>query len=530
MLTAIKKYRYPIILAGLFLLQFIFINPIGEFPLNDDWVHTDTIKHWIETGEFRMLPFAGPTFYMPILYGALLTKLFGFSFSLLRISTLVLAAGTLSLFYYTLRRQSVPASTSFVATLTLWFNPIFYNLSFTFMADIPAVFFLMAAIVLYLQGFAKNNTALLLLASVAAVAGAYTRQTTVLILFAALLYGITQRPWIGTKKILLAFGLPIVLGAITYTLLSFNELLPQSTGTHIIEGAGRLFGHMRWWSWYIPLYLGLFLMPISFAWLAANKDEWKNRKLQIFVVLALLIALGIRELYHLQLPYVINMISLYSLGPIAGVIQGNASLLFTSFVWGILTMASAASLGILAYFFVTQKNPAPELRIVRYFIILSLIPLLLFESFDRYLLPLVLGCLIVLSVRLKQVRIALWAANTILIIFALYSISQTAFYLSFHSVRWNLAQDAISAYRMPLDRIDAGYEWNGWYTYWAEQTMPPKEAQKNDPWWIRQLFTHNTLDYIISLSPKAGYIILETRTIPGFNPNNSLFLLKKISE
>src|SRR3989344_3697780 len=96
-----KKY-YPSLIILLFFLQFLFVNPLGEFALNDDWVHTDTIKHWVETGEFRMIPFAGPTFYVPILYGAALVKLFGFSFSLLRISTLVIATGILFLFYQTL--------------------------------------------------------------------------------------------------------------------------------------------------------------------------------------------------------------------------------------------------------------------------------------------------------------------------------------------------------------------------------------------------------------------------------------------
>ena len=66
-------------LIVLFLGQFLFVSPVGEFSLNDDWVHTSTIMEWVDTGEFRLLPWAGPTFYTPIVYGAGLTSSFGFS-------------------------------------------------------------------------------------------------------------------------------------------------------------------------------------------------------------------------------------------------------------------------------------------------------------------------------------------------------------------------------------------------------------------------------------------------------------------
>ena len=62
MKSFLKRYQCQLILIALFFLQFLFINPRGEFALNDDWVHTETIKHWVETGEFRLMPFAGPTF------------------------------------------------------------------------------------------------------------------------------------------------------------------------------------------------------------------------------------------------------------------------------------------------------------------------------------------------------------------------------------------------------------------------------------------------------------------------------------
>ena len=101
-----SKYLFLILIAVLFATQFFFISPQGGFALNDDWVHTDTILHWVQTGNFRLMPFAGPTFYVPILYGAALTKIFGFSFTLLRESTLVLTFFLLFTFYFLLNKFS----------------------------------------------------------------------------------------------------------------------------------------------------------------------------------------------------------------------------------------------------------------------------------------------------------------------------------------------------------------------------------------------------------------------------------------
>jgi hypothetical protein len=64
------KHRYILIIAILFLLQFLVVSPFGSFPLNDDWVHMEMIQHWVETGNFRMNPYTGPLLFFPIVYGS----------------------------------------------------------------------------------------------------------------------------------------------------------------------------------------------------------------------------------------------------------------------------------------------------------------------------------------------------------------------------------------------------------------------------------------------------------------------------
>ena len=327
-----QKNILLIILILLFMGQFFFISPQGEFALNDDWVHTDTIRGWVDTGDFRLMPYAGPTFYVPILYGASLSKVFGFSFTLLRISTLVITLLLLLVFYLFLNKITHKPGLSFLGTLALWFNPITYNLSFTFMTDVPALLLLLLAIYSYYLAFTTKKPGWLFWGSVLAVIGFFTRQTNILILVAAGLFALKDIKNFKFKNLVWSFGIPLAIGGIVYSWLTVYQLLPQSTTSHFIEGTGRLLGHMKWWIWYTPMYLGLFLFPLTAGWLTAHKRGWKNGKLWILFILLGGLAVLIRQVWHLQFPYIGNIISIYGLGPTKGVIAGELKLLAPSWV------------------------------------------------------------------------------------------------------------------------------------------------------------------------------------------------------
>jgi len=68
---------------------------------------------------------------------------------------------------------------------------------------------------------------------------------------------------------------------------------------------------------------------------------------------------------------------------------------------------------------------------------------------------------------------------------------------------------------------------DGWYSYWNAQNSGLKNGPLTAPWWIYQIFYNNTEDYIVSFSPFNGYEIATDKIVPGPNPNNHLYLLKK---
>lgn len=67
----------------------LLVNPRGNFPILDEWSYGRSVMHLVEHGELRYDGWNAPTLFLQVLYGALFAWLFGFSFEVLRFSTLI---------------------------------------------------------------------------------------------------------------------------------------------------------------------------------------------------------------------------------------------------------------------------------------------------------------------------------------------------------------------------------------------------------------------------------------------------------
>ncbi|MCH8289271.1 MAG: phospholipid carrier-dependent glycosyltransferase, partial [Candidatus Marinimicrobia bacterium] len=133
-------------LIDISLVSAFFVWPVGEFALNDDWAHTLSIYQFIEHGTITYLDWLAPFNYIPIIYGGLIAKIVGFSFMSLRLLNVLFGIAAVIFLYLLLRFFKQSQTTSFLFALLLLFNPIFFNLSLTFMGVIPALTFMLAAI------------------------------------------------------------------------------------------------------------------------------------------------------------------------------------------------------------------------------------------------------------------------------------------------------------------------------------------------------------------------------------------------
>ncbi len=79
-----------LLLASLWVASLFVVNPIGDFPLNDDWSFGLAVKNLLQTGEFHPTGWTSMPLITQTLWGALFCLPGGFSFNALRFSTLAI--------------------------------------------------------------------------------------------------------------------------------------------------------------------------------------------------------------------------------------------------------------------------------------------------------------------------------------------------------------------------------------------------------------------------------------------------------
>ena len=87
----ISKYREIIILIATWMIAILLVNPMGDFPLNDDWQYAFPVQQLVEDGILEMKGYFSPNIILQVGWGTLWCLMGGlFSFTFLRFSTLAL--------------------------------------------------------------------------------------------------------------------------------------------------------------------------------------------------------------------------------------------------------------------------------------------------------------------------------------------------------------------------------------------------------------------------------------------------------
>src|SRR5438045_5503778 len=96
----VRTNVFPLLSVGaLWIAMSALVNPIGDFPLYDDWRYAFGVRAILESGRFE-LPYPGaPNVFLQAYWGALFCLPSGFSFTALRFSTLTLGAVGIMAFY-----------------------------------------------------------------------------------------------------------------------------------------------------------------------------------------------------------------------------------------------------------------------------------------------------------------------------------------------------------------------------------------------------------------------------------------------
>ncbi len=177
-----SKSKYVHVAACILALFFCVMatRPFASIGINDDWSYIWTARALANTGHLVYNGWAAMMLGWLAYLGALFIKLFGFSFTVVRSSGMLVSLLSVVFMQRVFVRLGITEWTATIATLTLVLSPMFLPLAFSFMTDVPGLFVLVVCIYCCIRALqsASDRSAIAWLAAAAAsnVVGGTVRQ------------------------------------------------------------------------------------------------------------------------------------------------------------------------------------------------------------------------------------------------------------------------------------------------------------------------------------------------------------------
>ncbi len=147
-----------VLVGGAVVAAVLLTVPFADVPYNDDWSYAFTVQHLARTGHLAYNGWATASLVVQAYWGAAWARAFGFSFTVLRVSILPVAAAAVSLVYLLGRRAGLrPAGAVFAALLVGW-SPLYLPVAATFMTDAPGLFFTCLALYVLVRSADARST------------------------------------------------------------------------------------------------------------------------------------------------------------------------------------------------------------------------------------------------------------------------------------------------------------------------------------------------------------------------------------
>jgi hypothetical protein len=533
----IIRDRYIYAVFGIiFLIEVIVLRPFGNFPLHDDWVHSLSIYEYVRSGIIFYPALLAAFSVVPIVYGIGVSMVFGFSFVALRMTTVILAWGSACFVYAFLRKNDFSPNVSVAATALMLASPLFVNLSYTFMSEIPALFFLTGALFFFSKGFKEKRYGAIALGAFFGLLGFFVRQTDVFIILAAagafflnrdmdrrvgvVIFGACAALLVGG---ILVFGsIGVNASTLSFFFLSSDILLRLARTTAYI-----LFFLVLTGGTLAPAVMGICL---------AQKRNFCFQPPPAFILYTcMLVVFG--GAGHLLFNQFANIITPFGIGPAPFVMIGKMT------YWGPTALyigAISISIASVAWLLRAMKRRQgtyislqPWNRFLWYYgVLYSMFIVVAFPWFDRYyilLLPLV--CYLAAHA-LKEYSWSRGVFYGLLGGVFFYSLVGTYNYLAWNEARWRLGDRLVSR-GIAREDISGGQEWNGWFFYRdeLEPTLRTWNRGLNAVGAISNfLLFHESSPYLLSFSPIEGTRAIDTEPVHGLFSNiKRIYALKKVN-
>ncbi len=460
-----------------------------NFPLNDDWAYALASRALAETGRLRLCDWGASTQLPHLLWGALFTKLFGFSFGALRVANLLVSAAGLYFFVRLMEEFDIAPGPKAAAALALALNPLYLVLADSFMTDQHYLLWMLAACLFYVRRLKDPSDDRSLWLAGACSAMAYlTRQLGVALPLAfTLALFLERRP--GRRELAAVWALPAA--AMLGFALWFKYVNGPTWASENYVGAATL-AHLSRFGAFLgdavrrvlasAMETGLLLLPLAAAFLfSAGRFRRKNGfrvKVHAAVPWLALAALTVFALTGGPLPYLQNNISPSGLGALTlgGSVLKPSGLFASPTFWRLATVLSVAGAALLVCASDLALRAGPHaLRFVFAAAMLQLaLSLVGAKYFDRYLLTLLPWFALAAAFAAKGVRFSLPAAGTALALYAALGWAGMKDYMAWNTAKWELTERPHPG--LLSGEIAAGFDHDAWLNY--EQDMAYLKSMK----------------------------------------------------
>lgn len=214
-----KIPRGILVITGTYLVIVALMLPFREVGYLDDFAYNLTVKNFLHTGHLKILDWSATSLVTQVLWGAVFSLVFGFSYKTLHLATCVFLYIGLLYYYLLLKLLSFNEKQALILTLFLLSFPTLLRFSFSFMS-VTYYLTLMIVTLYYCVKYLRSNssTDAFFVAFLSGVT-MLERQLGILIPFSLVVTLLLQS--IYTKKLrfkqILSIGIPTLIIFLVYT-------------------------------------------------------------------------------------------------------------------------------------------------------------------------------------------------------------------------------------------------------------------------------------------------------------------------
>ena len=520
-------------------LAALYINPLHETSISDDWSYILTSRHLFDTGNYHLHEWSSANLMFQAYWGVLFALLGGFSIGSLHVSTLVLLIVGMVSFYILAQDNGLSSKQAGLVTFCFVSNPVVLYLTFSFMTDVPSLSLLMLGLMFYTGGLRRSSKAWMVAGSLATVAAMFVRPTSL-----ALLVGLGVIYWLDKDRIsrwqLYVVGAvgPLIGGAFLLlggTAAKFSGGSFNGTGEfeYIVHFDKFLANVLLWRPGMFLIYMGVFCMPlviVAFATLlTGGKLRLTLRPKVVAVCGALVVGALLYNVYvkgeSWTVPYMdFNLQALHQvpvLGWLVTLVAVPGGILFGAVIW--------ERVGGLARW---RALPLHERFVDVVTLFLLVYQLLFFNLGDRYLFVLLPFSMLVMGRYLQpclaNLQLLLITSGIIVI---MLTAMITRFYQAEQEAEWKASDYALSLGANPSQIFGP---W-GWYCSYNFPNYLDENLNTADIYYMFEVWLpqrERTAKYIITddpnrLSDENWKVV---KTIPyndGLFQNRSVYVIER---